>query len=234
MVADIFRSGRLMLPQEPLEESIKITGWGDILTNKILVVLSVVLLLVFLLDIIRFLPTASYCLKRAKGSINLEHSLSEAKNRNSLALLFILPFCLIIDRVGLISRDYIQATWSVFSVMGLLTAYCLVRLLAYTLCYPRKKTSADTAIAAHRAIFTFFIVLTEILLITMGILSLFHAEIELSRKVVLWEITVLYALAFLRTGQILAVDCNGFSTILYLCGLEVVPTGLLVASVLYF
>ena len=77
-----------------------------------------------------------------------------------------------------------------------------------------------------------FILLCLLLLPTVGILGLCGVDEAVIRLVVFVEITFFYALAVLRRGNILLSVCNPLTTFLYLCGLEFLPTGLLVASAL--
>jgi len=57
---------------------------------------------------------------------------------------------------------------------------------------------------------------------------------EVSTSVIRWTLSVLWAFATWRTGQILHAYCSGFSTFLYLCALELLPAAALVAVVVNF
>ena len=50
----------------------------------------------------------------------------------------------------------------------------------------------------------------------------------LVRKILLWLTGISYGLFVIRKGQILRSACNPFVTILYLCGLELLPSAILV------
>jgi hypothetical protein len=58
----------------------------------------------------------------------------------------------------------------------------------------------------------------------------FTGDKELTRTVLLYVTGMTYVLYILRRGQIFASACNPFSTFLYLCGLELLPTLALVIS----
>ena len=58
---------------------------------------------------------------------------------------------------------------------------------------------------------------------------LHYDEISI-RKAILIIITFFYAVAVIRKAQILGSAYGGLSIILYLCALEIVPTGLLIAG----
>jgi len=229
----IFSCGRLDLPQVPPEMTDMVQTWGTLLPNRILVVLSVVILLFLLTESLHFFPTAMYCVLRARGSINLEHSLSQAKSRNILAIAHIIPFCLVVDWLGLIRPVPVSPSWSALCTVGVLIVFAIVRFISFKLAAGRKRVRPETSLAARRAIFTFFTVLCWALMASVLVMLCLGTGFETIRNVAKWEIIGFYALSFLRTGQILSGDCTGISTILYLCALEIIPAVLLVASVLY-
>ena len=59
-------------------------------------------------------------------------------------------------------------------------------------------------------------------------------ENDLIRKILLYEMAVVFTLFMIRRTQILSNACNQFTAFLYLCGLEILPAGLLVVSALVF
>ena len=86
---------------------------------------------------------------------------------------------------------------------------------------------------AYRAGYTFFILLMMLLLATVGILYLAGVDDLVISRFLLVETGIVYLIYVLRRGQILSVSCNPLTTFLYLCGLELLPTGLLVASAVF-
>lgn len=229
-LSDIFKSGNLGMSSEPLRAMVPEAAWSDVLVNRIIIVVAVALVLLALKEIVNFVPEAWYCLKRARGSVNLEHSISTARSRDIIALINVLPFCLLVDYFGIIRIPGLPAWLGAASVACVLAVYLLLRRIAYALCKLRRKFGYEIAVAAHRVIYTFFIILTWVILATLGVMHLFDIDKELIRKIVIIETAVLYLLSFIRTGQILTQKCSGISTILYLCALEILPTSLLVAG----
>ena len=69
-----------------------------------------------------------------------------------------------------------------------------------------------------------------LLLFTVGILSLFSCNDLTVKRFIYIETIAVYAVFLLRKAQILSMSCNPLRTFLYLCGLEFLPTSLLVLS----
>ena len=86
----------------------------------------------------------------------------------------------------------------------------------------------------HHAPYNFFILLTILMLTSVGILTLVHGREEFIRKLLLWETAVVWLLAVIRSGQFLGSFCNVFSTFLYLCALELIPAALMVCAHMFF
>ena len=68
----------------------------------------------------------------------------------------------------------------------------------------------------------------------LGIASLLTADREVVKAILLWETALTYIVYIYRRGQIFAYVCNPFSTFLYLCSLELIPTSALVLSAKLF
>jgi len=231
--SEIFKSGELVLPQTgPTLENVAVL-WRDCLVNRILTVAAVIILLVCLTETLRLLPSVIYCIKMSRGAVNLEHSLSQARSRNIIALIHILPFCLIIDSLGLYHPSFVPEGLGIPVILGALLGYLLLRLIMFKMCMPGTMSRRENSVAAHRAPFTFFIALVILLLLTLGVLTLFHSEPGTIRTVALYEIYAIYGLSVIRTAQILGLEHSGVTTFLYLCALEFAPAGLIVFSALY-
>ena len=65
---EIFRSGTLEMSSTPLEAVVEPSLWTDVLTNRILLVLSLVLILHRLLDLFRLTPPLLYSYSRSRGT----------------------------------------------------------------------------------------------------------------------------------------------------------------------
>ena len=91
---------------------------------------------------------------------------------------------------------------------------------------------------AYKAIvsvgYSFFIILTMLLLLTCGVSALFNINGEYARNAMLWISGLTYLLYLIRKLQIFNSFSSFFAGFLYLCVLEILPTGVLIASAVIF
>ena len=233
---EVFRNGTLEMSASPVSGLAGETAWGDLLTNRILAVAAIVLLVLSLLDFFRLIPHLAYSFDRSRGAAELEHSVGIARTRNGFALILALPFCLLADRYALLRPAFwsrIPALWSAPAALGVLLLFLLVRSLCYAAFRPRRLGSEESATLKHQP-YNHFILLTLLMLASAAAMTLFRAPDPLIRSVLRWETAVIFFFAIFRSGQFLDSQGLGFTTILYLCGLEILPAALLVAVVLFF
>lgn len=229
MADGIFREGFLEMSTSPLEQVGTAGLWGDCIPNRILAVLSILLFFLIFADYLRMVPTLLDCFGRYRANMTLEHSVSKARSRNFIAAFSILPFGLLIDRAAIFRPSFwrfIPEGWSVFVTLGFVCAYFLLRSILYLLTRPKGFNSEELAAVRH-SIYNYFIILVSVLVLAVLVLSVFKVPAETSGTVLLWVMAVIWAVAFLRIGQFFGAHCNGFSTFLYLCGLEFLPLGIL-------
>ena len=230
---EVFKSGTLDMSASPIPGLEAFPAWGDLLANRILTVVAVLLLLAGLPDLFRLAPHLLYSFDRSRGAAALEHSLGMARTRNLVALACALPFCLMADRYALMRPGFwaqIPAQWSAPATLGLLVAFLLVRALFYLIWRPRRLNTEAYATLRHN-LYNYFILLTGLMLVSVGILSLLHLPDVVIRTVLWVEMAVFYLFALFRSGQFLSTFGMGFPTFLYLCGLEMIPAALMVAVV---
>ena len=67
-----------------------------------------------------------------------------------------------------------------------------------------------------------------------GVMSFIEMDETVIRTAMLCVSALIYALFMLRKLQIFASGCSFFAAFLYLCALEILPTGVLVASAIIF
>jgi hypothetical protein len=88
------------------------------------------------------------------------------------------------------------------------------------------KTYTTAGKAAH----TFFVILTLVLLVTGGAMTVSGADESSIKSAMLWLSAGIYGLFFIRKFQIFTSNCSIFTAFLYLCALEIIPTGIIVVS----
>lgn len=229
---ELFRQGRLEMSTAPLPEFQTPAEWNNLLPNKIAIVLSVVLVLVYLKDIIRLIPPLLYALDRKRGGESLEYNVSAARMRNTVALIYTLPFCLIADYCGAYRPGFwsmVPPEWSSAATLGVMLAYFLLRRLCYAAIRPGKMSAESLATLKH-SLYNYFIVLVSVAVPTIGILPLFSVREDIISTVFLALTGLAFAFATVRAWQILKSRRSPLSTILYLCGLEILPAAAVVAS----
>ena len=228
----LLRSGRLLLSKTPSEAAEAVSG-GVPFVGDLLVILFILLFLVFLRRFLNILPFLSDSVLRARGSAALEHSVRVREDRNIIALILILPTCLLLYRYRLYDPDYVRGMTEDFrllTVSGVFLGFLLLRFVLYRWCMPRRRR--DNYQISYRSGHTFLILLHLLVLPTVGLLYVFHANDLTISTLILVESAVVYLAFLVRRGQILSLSCNPLTTFLYLCGLELLPLGLYVASAL--
>jgi hypothetical protein len=225
---DTLPFGQLLLPDTPTE-SLAAAGDGFPMVASLLVAVSVLLFLLILRNFLNILPYLSDSILRARGSAALENSVKVSRDRNLVAVVLVIPAILLIYRFRLFDISYFDAlspNFRLLAVAGVFLGYLLLRFLLYRWFMPRRRY--DDYQMAYRAGFTFFILLMLLALTTVGVLTALDLPDVTVRTFLYVEAGAAYLLYFLRRGQILSMSCNPLTTFLYLCGLELLPTALLV------
>ena len=198
----------------------------------ILTLLSLLVIICLLRRTIEIFPSLLASLIRWKESINLFNSVKLSRDRNMIALSMIVPFCLVVTASGIYSPTYMSTMGedTRFGItFGVFIIYIVLRTLLERICLPKRRNAQMYRCACISA-YTFFILLTILLLSLWGILSVFNADPSSSKDAMLWLSGGIYLIFLLRKTQIFASYCSIFTAFLYLCALEILPTGALVAS----
>ena len=202
----------------------------------ILALLSTLTIILLLKRLVNIFPSLVACMLRWKESVNLDASVKQSMDRNMLAAAMIMPFCLVADRFNLYDPSFMEGMGPGMHLVvttGVFLAYCLIRVITTSAVRPQKM-NPKTYMTAGKVSFTFFIILTIILVATGGLLTFVNVDDAAIRSAMLWISIIIYALFLLRKTQIFASGCSIFAAFLYLCALEIIPTGVLVASALIF
>ena len=203
---------------------------------KLLVLFSFLIVLLLLRRLVNIMPSLMACMIRGKESLNLEASVKLSLDRDALALAMIIPFCLVAFRYRLYSPGFIEemADVSLLGIyFGVFVVYLFLRFLMTWLFRPQKLPK-KTYVAADKASRSFFIVYTLLLLAMGGVFGLADVQDAVSRDAMLWVSAFMYLLFLLRKTQIFSTSCSVFAGFLYLCALEMIPTGILVVSAIIF
>ena len=235
-VGELFRGGTLDMSAEPWPALAAGAAWTDFLTNRILACAAVFVLLLNLLDLFRIIPHLLYSYDRPLGAAALEHNMGLARSRNLSALCYLLPACLVADRFALIRPRLFEAIppqWTAFAVIGVMLGFFLVREFCYLVFRPRRLSGEEVATLRHNP-GNYIILLTVLMLTTVGLCAAFHVPDGAVRSILLWETAAVWAFNMVRSVQLLAAHVSGFSIFLYLCGLELLPAALLVTVVVLF
>ena len=201
-----------------------------------LALISVIIVMILLRTIVEILPSVLACLIRWKENINIEASVRLSRDRDFSAIAMLIPFCLTVFRFRIYNPSFISNLPDnprLWAVIGVFAAYVLIRKAASMLVHPRRmsqKTLAATEKSAH----TYFILLTLILLLVCSTCSFLDASSNAIRLISLWLSALIYGLYLVRKVQIFASSCSLFTAFLYLCALEILPTGILVVSDVIF
>lgn len=223
-----------MLSAEPAVFPHDTAQWEDNPVNSILTLASILLFLLNLRNFLDILPSIARCFTRWKENLNIDGSIQLMRDRNIVAAILIIPFCLIADRFGAFAPDFFEELphWvGCLPLVGAFLAYILLRRILVVILRP-KRSHEDAYMSMHRSSFNWFIILCIITFTTVAALSLCGTAPTVIRKVFIIETAVIYFFFLISKLQISASFCNPLTTFLYLCTLEILPTGLLVAAAL--
>lgn len=233
---EVFRSGTLEMSAQPWDGLAQAPVWTDFATNRILCLVAIVLMVANLLDYFRLVPSLLFCFDRSRGAETLEHSLGLARVRNLSGIIYGLPFCLVLDRFGVVRPDFwdrIPPAWQAPAMIGLIAAYMLVRDICYLVFRPRRVYGEPYAALRHN-VFNYLLLLVPLQLVTVGVITAFRLSPQLAVYILAGEIALAWLFGMTRSAQILRNRCSGLSTFLYLCALEFLPAGAVVASATVF
>ena len=229
-VDSAFVKGSLMLPAAPSPQA-----WTECAAtpvSDILTLASLLLCITLLRRFIEILPSLFASIFRWKESMAIFSSIKLSRDRSAIALSMIIPFCLLISRAGLYSPSFLDRfsdDASLGITSGIFISYLIIRGCLEKACAPKRRNK-QTYWCGCRAADTFFILLTLLLFVFWGLSYLFKADLETARSAMLWLSAAIYAIFLLRKTQIFTSSCSSFTAFLYLCALEILPTGALIVS----
>lgn len=205
------------------------------ITVHILVIVSTLLALVLAGSYVRLLPELSRHIWTPRAASTIEGSVRMSRDRNILALSLLPAAILLTWKYKLWCPDFLgelSPDGAVGITAAVLVGYLLLREILDFVLRPRRFSDSWTNSA--RIPYTFFILGATLILPSAGILFAFGASDKAISLIIKIEISIVYLLMLLRRGQILSQNCASLTTFLYLCGLELLPTSILVVSSMIF
>lgn len=230
---EAFTSGTLVMPTDIVSGAVTAASrWGDVPVNGWLIVISAICLVADISGLYYIFQDLGKCLTRWRWNLTAEASMQFSRERDILAMLMILPVTVVFSRFGLIAPGFLQGVpvqWQTLTVLGIIAAYLILRLTIYVALRYRARRVSNYQVA-HTATWNIFIIYAAVLLMSSGILWFCGLDGALIRYVGLLESAFFYIVALGQKFQILSCSCNPLTTFLYLCALEFLPTGLLIAA----
>lgn len=201
-----------------------------------LALISVLTVMLTLRTLVSIFPSVLASLIRWKESVNIESSVKLARDRDLSAIIMFLPFCLTVYRFQLYNPTFIAGmtdSGRLWAITGIFTVYILIRYGASKLAQPRRMPQ-KTYSAAVKSAYTFFILLTLLLMSFSSIAVFSGISSEVIKTISIWLSSLIYGLYLIRKLQIFMSSCSIFTGFLYLCTLEIIPTGILVVTDIVF
>lgn len=196
------------------------------------IILSTIACMANIRRLVNLIPSLAGCMVRWKENINLEDSAQLSRTRDRICAVLIVPYCLIAAGYRLYSPDFLASLPDglYFLAVSAAAGIYLGLRRATEWALQGKKAPAKTYATASGAFRTFFIIISVTVLLTAGIMKLADTPQHVAHDILLYETALLYMLFLMRKTQIFANSCSLISAILYLCALELFPTGILIAS----
>ena len=204
----------------------------ETLPVTILIIIFTIIFIANLRAFINMVPSFTGCLFRWKENVNLENSVSLRLTRNRIFYIMTIPFCILAASYRLYCPDILSdlpPLYYLLAVTGTAAAYLILRNIL-NLIFKSRRMNEKTFKAAVHSFRTFFIITVTVTLATSGIMRLAAAGDGITGRVLLYETALFYLVYMIRKTQIFANSCSLFVSILYLCALEILPTGILVAT----
>lgn len=209
--------------------------WNADPWNVWLIVACTISGMIILPQILHIAPIVWNCLWRTKGSYNIYISVPLWRERNLVALLCVVPFCLMVSRSHIFRLQAMEGMsdgMTTLLTIGICIGWLLVRLAMARLLAPRI-SSEEWKIAVSNPR-NFFVMATMAMLVVTAIEMLAGWGLDVTARLSLLIIGLLYFMLLLRNLEILSRKYHHFKAFLYLCGLEGLTSALLITCILIF
>lgn len=232
--SEAFACGDLVMsniPSEAVARSSMVSWSGDTI-NEVLIITFTILCILSLRRIVEVLPYIFKGISRLKWIENLEDSMRLSRERNTSAAILSIPLCLIFSRYEMYSPDIIEGLppgLKTLAIIGAFLAYFIIRVIIKC-SVNRHKADSSSFQAAFRCWDNFIILATTLLISADAFLYISKADLTTFQNVSYYITGFAGIVYLLREFQFLTKTCNQLAAFLYLCTLEILPAGLLVAS----
>lgn len=208
--------------------------WSGSVLLRILIAAASLCFLFVIPELLKILPLMGGCMMRMKECLMLQNSASLSRCRDKVAAAMVLPFIILTSRYCIYPpASGSEITGCILIHSSALLAYFLLRRLEGLAL--RWKSSGSDDLECSAGILRIMFVTTALLAIaSAGICRFAGVEESVIQSIILWEIAAVYLIGLIRQIQIFVYYDGILSGILYLCILEILPTGLLVTSALIF
>ena len=231
--ADAFKSGALLMPQEfSADVAPSVLQWSDYPLNAILTALFTLLVLMTLKNFLNISHDLLAGISRWKACLNIEGSIQKMEDRNLLGYIYTIPIAMMADRYSFIPASLagtVPAQWHCLVPLGAILAWLFVKHFNFKV-LELKARRAETLRIAHKSFYNYWILAAILMVMTAGAMALLHTPEPAARGVLLYELGGMYLIGLLRESQILGSAYSPIGVFLYLCALELIPTGALVAA----
>ena len=231
-----FFSGRLLLPTHGTDTAFNSLSWADTPVNWGLITIFTILFILYLRRIVELLPYLLGGIGRWKVIVNLEDSMGRMRDRNGVAVIMIIPFCLACSYAGLLPFKFLSGLspgLKTVGVAGIFVGFFLLRAILIEI-VGNGKASRDYFQISNRSAYDFFILGTLTLILALGVMSFIGVDNGVMRRISYYILGFVILVNMVRRTQILSNGCNQFTAILYLCALEILPLAILIAAAMIF
>ena len=194
--------------------------------------ISLLLVLAKLRTFVNLTPSLVACVMRWKESVNMEL----ARERDSIYFILILPDVLIASRYNIFGLDFLDSLSPELSLAITAGIFLLIALIRFAIQLPMGRgRCGERLYKAYLHSFRNFAIVASVLIMAVaGICSTIGVEDGTIAGTARITIAVCYLIYLIRKAQIFASANGAFSSFLYLCALELLPTAAVLAAAIVF
>lgn len=215
--------GQLELPLEPFQSAATAVTWQALWADRVVLVAAVLVLIICAKDIALIFPHSLDALLRFKANRTIQHSWHLARSRVVACLGMTLPFCIVSERYALVPFGW-------WSQIAALAAYLVLRRCVGALLRSGKLSGEDWKSVLYSPLSS-FVPLVALMMATAIADAVFHFPVVGVRTALFVEMGIFFFAHIVHEGEFLRSAKSGLTTFLYLCALELVCAGAVVAAI---